>query len=133
MYKTKEDKADAELRQVLTKSCADTGEASLTWSRRPKTQPTSTNGPASPASLYGTRSATLGSSSPLVDGDDEILESLVKTATRTSDSRVAPRERKRNSTRYSDRKSCKFFHTNSIYVCGDLKSSSSVVFGFIAT
>lgn len=38
------------------------------------------------------------------DGDDEILESLVKTATSTP--RTAPRERKR--TRNADRKSCKF-------------------------
>lgn len=108
MYKSKEDKADAELREVLTKSCGETGEASLTWSRRPKTQ-TSTNGPASPANHFSNKAATLGHSSPLVDGDDEILESLVKTATRTPDSRAAPRERKRNSARYSDRKSCKYF------------------------
>lgn len=37
------------------------------------------------------------------DGDDEILESLVKTATSTP--RATPRERKR--TRNADRKSCK--------------------------
>lgn len=37
------------------------------------------------------------------DGDDELLESLVKTATSTA--RTAPRERKR--TRNADRKSCK--------------------------
>lgn len=37
------------------------------------------------------------------DGDDEILESLVKTATSTP--RTTPRERKR--TRNVDRKSCK--------------------------
>lgn len=40
---------------------------------------------------------------PFTDGDDEILESLVKTATSTS--RTAPRERKR--TRNADRKSRK--------------------------
>lgn len=39
------------------------------------------------------------------DGDDEILESLVKTATK-GPSRTAPRERKR--TRHADRKSCKY-------------------------
>lgn len=38
------------------------------------------------------------------DGDDDILESLVKTATSTP--RTAPRERKR--TRNADRKSCKY-------------------------
>lgn len=37
------------------------------------------------------------------DGDDEILESLVKTATKASGPRAAPRERKR--TRHADRKS----------------------------
>lgn len=37
------------------------------------------------------------------DGDDELLESLVKTATSTP--RTTPRERKR--TRNADRKSCK--------------------------
>lgn len=42
----------------------------------------------------------------LTDGDDEILESLVKTATKASGSRQTPRERKR--TRHADRKSCKF-------------------------
>ena len=39
------------------------------------------------------------------DGDDEILESLVKTATKTANSRPVQRERKR--TRNVDRKSCK--------------------------
>ena len=42
-----------------------------------------------------------------MDGDDEILETLVKTATKTPSSRNAPRERKR--TRHADRKSCKYF------------------------
>lgn len=108
MYKSKEDKADAELREVLSKSCTENGDGSMTWSRRLKPPQPITNGPASPATLFGSkRAATLGPGSPLVDGDDEILESLVKTATRASDSRVAPRERKRNSTRYSDRKSRK--------------------------
>ena len=39
------------------------------------------------------------------DGDDEILESLVKTATKAPGTRTQPRERKR--TRNADRKSCK--------------------------
>ena len=43
----------------------------------------------------------------LTDNDDEILESLVKTATRTATPRTVQRERKR--TRNADRKSCKFF------------------------
>lgn len=44
------------------------------------------------------------------DGDDEILESLVKTATSTP--RATPRERKR--TRNADRKSCKFNDAHNI-------------------
>lgn len=43
----------------------------------------------------------------LTDNDDEILESLVKTATRNATPRTAQRERKR--TRNADRKSCKLF------------------------
>lgn len=46
------------------------------------------------------------------DGDDEILESLVKTATKAPGTRTTPRERKR--TRHADRKSCKFFE---IFIC----------------
>lgn len=42
----------------------------------------------------------------LTDGDDELLESLVKTATKTPATRTTPRERKR--TRHADRKSCKW-------------------------
>lgn len=42
----------------------------------------------------------------LTDGDDEILESLVKTATKAPATRTTPRERKR--TRHADRKSCKY-------------------------
>lgn len=42
----------------------------------------------------------------LTDGDDEILESLVKTATKSPGNRTTPRERKR--TRHADRKSCEF-------------------------
>lgn len=44
------------------------------------------------------------------DGDDEILESLVKTATKASTPRTMPRERKR--TRNADRKSCKILRTS---------------------
>jgi hypothetical protein len=40
-----------------------------------------------------------------VDGDDELLESLVKNATKSPATRTTPRERKR--TRHADRKSCK--------------------------
>ena len=41
----------------------------------------------------------------LTDGDDELLECLVKTATKSPATRTTPRERKR--TRHADRKSCK--------------------------
>jgi len=41
----------------------------------------------------------------LADGVDELLESLVKTATKVPATRTTPRERKR--TRHADRKSCK--------------------------
>lgn len=46
-----------------------------------------------------------GLSEQYADGDDEILESLVKTATKAPATRTTPRERKR--TRHADRKSCK--------------------------
>lgn len=43
----------------------------------------------------------------LTDADDEIIESLVKTATKAPTTRTAPRERKR--TRHAERKSCKYY------------------------
>lgn len=54
------------------------------------------------------------------DGDDEILESLVKTATKAPGLRPTTRERKR--TRNADRKSCKFraflpFYNYYVCVC----------------
>jgi len=49
----------------------------------------------------------------LTDGDDEILESLVKTATKAPATRTTPRERKR--TRHADRKSCKFSYVTHLY------------------
>ena len=41
----------------------------------------------------------------MADGDDALLDSLVKTATQAPQSRAAPRDRKRS--RHADRKSCK--------------------------
>lgn len=98
MYKSKEDQEDAELRQVLNKSSNGNDEVikgSITW-RRQKSQP---NTPTSTMyhNFQNNRSSTLNGNGTLGDGDDEILESLVKTATRTSDTRVATRERKRNT------------------------------------
>ena len=40
----------------------------------------------------------------MADGDDALLDSLVKTATQAPQTRGAPRERKRS--RHADRKSC---------------------------
>ena len=41
----------------------------------------------------------------MADGEDALLDSLVKTATQAPSSRTTPRERKRS--RHADRKSCK--------------------------
>lgn len=53
------------------------------------------------------RTPSMISRDEFTDGDDEILESLVKTATKGPGTRTQPRERKR--TRNADRKSCKWF------------------------
>lgn len=66
-------------------------DGTLTWRRRRAEQL------RSPIARQGEEQFT--------DGDDEILESLVKTATKASGTRTTPRERKR--TRNADRKSCK--------------------------
>lgn len=52
----------------------------------------------------------------LTDGDDEILESLVKTATKAPATRTTPRERKR--TRHADRKSCEYSFVPRLYFVG---------------
>ncbi|XP_045465037.1 FH1/FH2 domain-containing protein 3 isoform X2 [Harmonia axyridis] len=92
-FKTKEDRADAELRQLLGSDLSDVesfqGTLPLRRTRRD-----------------GNRSFLGSTNGNLTDGDDEILESLVKTATK-GPSRIAPRERKR--TRHADRKS--FFNS----------------------
>ncbi|XP_076263923.1 formin homology 2 domain containing isoform X4 [Rhynchophorus ferrugineus] len=95
-FRSKEDRADAELRQLLGSDISD-GESmqgTLRWRRKPRDNINQNrNMTASPAGPNGN----------LTDGDDEILESLVKTATKGP--RTAPRERKR--TRHADRKSFK--------------------------
>ncbi|XP_034110665.1 FH1/FH2 domain-containing protein 3 isoform X3 [Drosophila albomicans] len=88
-FKTKEDVADAELKQLLGTPNADQPDGTLTWRRRRAEQL------RSPIARQSEEQFT--------DGDDEILESLVKTATKTSGNRTTPRERKR--TRHADRKS----------------------------
>ncbi|KAK9886767.1 hypothetical protein WA026_018417 [Henosepilachna vigintioctopunctata] len=100
-FKTKEDRADAELRQLLGSDLSDVesfqGTLPLRRTRRD-----------------ANRSFLGGTNGNLTDGDDEILESLVKTATK-GPSRIAPRERKR--TRHADRKSLKRSRTreNNLY------------------
>ncbi|XP_034482437.1 uncharacterized protein LOC117787915 isoform X2 [Drosophila innubila] len=86
---TKEDVADAELKQLLGTPSADQADGTLTWRRRRAEQL------RSPIARQSEEQFT--------DGDDEILESLVKTATKASGTRTTPRERKR--TRHADRKS----------------------------
>ncbi|XP_055914013.1 FH1/FH2 domain-containing protein 3 isoform X5 [Eupeodes corollae] len=90
-FRTKEDRADAELKELL--GSPSPGNASLdgtlTWRRR---------------RAENLRSPIIKQNDDnFTDGDDEILESLVKTATKTSGPRPTPRERKR--TRHADRKS----------------------------
>ncbi|XP_032310349.1 FH1/FH2 domain-containing protein 3 isoform X4 [Drosophila ananassae] len=87
-FKTKEDVADAELKQLLGTPSADQADGTLTWRRRRAEQ---------------LRSPISRQSEEFTDGDDEILESLVKTATKAPGTRTTPRERKR--TRHADRKS----------------------------
>ncbi|XP_066260324.1 FH1/FH2 domain-containing protein 3 [Euwallacea similis] len=93
-FRSKEDRADAELRQLLGSDISDVEsmQGTLPWRHRRRES--------------GSQNNTLGRNSTgpnghLTDGDDEILESLVKTATKGP--RTAPRERKR--TRHTDRKS----------------------------
>jgi len=107
MYNTKEDSADAELRTVLNPCREGTEEAasgSLSWTRRSKA-PIANNRVVTQHNFQN-RASTLTRNGGVGDGDDEILESLVKTATQTPATRTAPRERKRNS-RFAERKSCK--------------------------
>ncbi|XP_055689888.1 uncharacterized protein LOC129793707 isoform X3 [Lutzomyia longipalpis] len=94
-FKTQEDRADAELRQLLgtpmtTVDTPDQGNP-FTWRRR------------RPENLHSPK--TVNRDENFTDGDDEILESLVKTATKAPGTRSTPRERKR--TRHADRKSLK--------------------------
>uniref|UniRef100_A0A1B0ANQ5 FH2 domain-containing protein n=1 Tax=Glossina palpalis gambiensis TaxID=67801 RepID=A0A1B0ANQ5_9MUSC len=88
-FKTKEDKQDAELKELLGTPSSDTADGTLTWRRR------RAEALKSPINRQSEENFT--------DGDDEILESLVKTATKAPGSRTTPRERKR--TRHADRKS----------------------------
>nr|CAD7197695.1 unnamed protein product [Timema douglasi] len=94
-FRTKEDRADAELRQLLGSDISDVESihGSLPWRRQRKDMGRSVFSPLARDELVNGN---------LTDGDDEILESLVKTATKAPATRTAPRERKR--TRNADRK-----------------------------
>lgn len=91
-FRTKEDRADAELRQLLGSDMSDVEslQGTLPWRRTRRD---------------GNRSFLSPGNGNLTDGDDELIETLVKTATKAPSTRTAPRERKR--TRHADRKSLK--------------------------
>ncbi|CAH0547380.1 unnamed protein product [Brassicogethes aeneus] len=90
-FRTKEDRADAELRQLLGSDMSEVEsmQGTLPWRRTRRDD---------------NRLFMSPGNGNMTDGDDELLETLVKTATKGS-SRTAPRERKR--TRHADRKSLK--------------------------
>ncbi|XP_046735665.1 FH1/FH2 domain-containing protein 3 isoform X6 [Diprion similis] len=94
-FRTKEDREDAELRQVLgcDISNVETIHGTLPWRRQRKEGRT----------VLGPLLRDESTNGNLTDGDDELLESLVKTATKSPATRTTPRERKR--TRHADRKS----------------------------
>ncbi|XP_042220494.1 FH1/FH2 domain-containing protein 3-like isoform X3 [Homarus americanus] len=89
---TKEEKADSDLRQLLNYSDVsdtETIRGKNTW-RRTRESKTRSRGEESMTEMIG-------------DGEDALLDSLVKTATQGPSSRSTPRERKRS--RHADRKS----------------------------
>ncbi|KAK7605056.1 hypothetical protein V9T40_006242 [Parthenolecanium corni] len=95
-FRSKEDKQDAELRQLLGKEHSPENDVSnnlqcgsLPWRRQRKDN------------AKTMREQNLNGH--IVDADDELLETLVKTATKSPAPRNGTRERKR--TRHSDRKS----------------------------
>ncbi|XP_071628745.1 uncharacterized protein [Temnothorax longispinosus] len=94
-FRTKEDRADAELRQLLGSDISDVESihGTLPWRRQKK------DGRIIPLGPVLRDESTNGN---LADGVDELLESLVKTATKTPATRTTPRERKR--TRHADLK-----------------------------
>lgn len=100
-FKTKEQQADQELRQLLGNGTSDVDEPKGgKWGTVPgmRIRPRI---PQSPGGTLG-RHSTPTRDENLTDADDEILESLVKTAT-AQPARNEPRIRKK--ARYGDRKS----------------------------
>lgn len=112
--KSKDLKADQQLRQILGKDTFDNDVDGAKWAsipnvkRRPSVQVNafgSTYNQHHPLSSSSAHHLLSGlGSSVLADAGDEILESLVKTA--TTQSRL-DNKKKTKSTRFSDRKSCK--------------------------
>lgn len=109
-YRSKEDRADAELRQLLGSDISDTESMRTgTWGRSRKAGPfiigfilrrfKSINNLETTKKGLGRSTSVRDDylTDTVTDGDDEILESLVKTATRTP----APRERKRSNRQHS--------------------------------
>ncbi|XP_034936594.1 FH1/FH2 domain-containing protein 3 isoform X4 [Chelonus insularis] len=96
-FRTKEDRADAELRQLLGSDISDVESihGTLPWRRQRKDG----------RSMLGPIIRDETTNGNVTDGEDELLESLVKTATKCPSTRTTPRERKR--TRNADRKSLK--------------------------
>ncbi|XP_034936593.1 FH1/FH2 domain-containing protein 3 isoform X3 [Chelonus insularis] len=94
-FRTKEDRADAELRQLLGSDISDVESihGTLPWRRQRKDG----------RSMLGPIIRDETTNGNVTDGEDELLESLVKTATKCPSTRTTPRERKR--TRNADRKS----------------------------
>ncbi|KAI4500138.1 hypothetical protein M0802_004555 [Mischocyttarus mexicanus] len=124
-FRTKEDRADAELRQLLGSDISDVESihGTLPWRRQRKDGRTT----------LGPLLRDEGTNGNLTDGDDELLESLVKTATKTPATRTTPRERKR--TRHADRKSCKCdprtLHLHSGFTLFFFLSSSTFIYNFV--
>ncbi|XP_071446761.1 uncharacterized protein Fhos isoform X2 [Hetaerina americana] len=114
-FRTKEDRADAELRQLLGSdfSEADSFHGTLPWRRQRKEIGTTRDRGLTSLLRGGNVNDCQGDN--MTDGDDEILESLVKTATQGPSTRTTPRERKR--TRHADRKSLKRSRTRENNVC----------------
>ncbi|XP_037039668.1 FH1/FH2 domain-containing protein 3 isoform X4 [Bradysia coprophila] len=93
-FRTQEDRADCELRQLLgsPNSSVEAAESPNIFTSLRRHRPSNIR---SPLLRHTDENFT--------DGDDDILESLVKTATKAAGPRPTPRERKR--TRHADRKS----------------------------
>ncbi|XP_069960230.1 serine-rich adhesin for platelets-like isoform X4 [Cherax quadricarinatus] len=110
---TKEEKADCDLRQLLNYSDVsdtETIRGKNTW-RRTRESKARSRGEESMAEM-------------MADGDDALLDSLVKTATQGPSSRSTPRDRKRS--RHADRKSLKRSRTRDRNLINELEALQQV-------